>query len=271
MKLAMMVLSVTLSSITPLTTAAGDEDAIPLSAEQVRERWHGRLDGRKFTARVRLSMVLAGMHEERELVVWRADEQSRSERVLIRFEAPESMRKTGILFIEQVSRPNDYFLYQPELRRTRRLPETVANEDVYGIDLEFLGFGVAQSEPTEVLGMTQEVLDGHPAYRIEERAIRENPRFDERTTWLDATTFVPLCTEQRRRGETRMIARTTGVQEIQGVPTPVKMEFENPGDHRTVTLVVTSTDYERPIPEEYFSALALVRASLATASNAEQR
>ena len=53
-----------------------------------------------------------------------------------------------MLFLEQQTRPNDYFLYQPELRRVRRLPEAVANDDVYGIDLEFLGFGVAQSEPT---------------------------------------------------------------------------------------------------------------------------
>ncbi len=243
--------------------AASPEDVVPLSADEVRARWHGRLDGRRFTARVRLAMNLGGLEEQRELLVWRADEAGANERVMVRFEAPADLRDVGVLYLEQPGRPNDYFLYQPALRRVRRLPEAIANDDVYGIDLEFLGFGVAQSEPTQVESARAEALDGRVAWRLEERALRANPRFEERVTWLDAETFVPLRTEHRRGGELRLLARTLETRMIQGTPTPVRMEFETARDDKRVTLVVESVDYETAIPEEYFSTLALIRASVA--------
>ena len=242
--------------------AIAEDDALPLTSETVKQRWHGRLDGTHFAATVRLSMDLPGMHEEREVVVWRTDEGEGQERVMIRFLSPEDVRNLGVLFLEQQGRPNDYFVYQPASKRVRRLPETIANDDVYGIDLEFLGFGVAQSEPTELVGMKQETLDGRRTYRIEERALRENPRFDTRVTWLDAESFIPLRTEQVRRGSLRLSARTTEVKPVQGIPTPLGMDFENHQDHRKVSMRVAEVDYRGAIPEEYFSTLALVRSQL---------
>jgi len=249
--------------------ADGEADAVPLTSEAVKSRWHGRLDGAHFAARVRLSMDLPGMHEEREVLVWRTDEGDGQERVMVRFVAPESVRNLGVLFLEQVGRPNDYFLYQPDAKRVRRLPETIANDDVYGIDLEFLGFGVAQSEPTELASMKLELRNGRKTYRIEERALRENPRFETRTTWLDAENFIPLRTEQYRRGSLRLSAQTTEVSAIQDIPTPVRMEFENPQDHRKVSMSVAEVDYRGRIPDEYFSTLALVRTKLAAGGAAQ--
>jgi hypothetical protein len=249
--------------------ARASDDAVPLSAEVVKSRWHSRLRGMHFSARVTLSMDMGGIHEERELLVWRTDEAVGAERVMVRFTQPESVRNVGVLFLEQPDRPNDYFLYQPQLRRVRRLPEAIANDDVYGIDLEFLGFGVAQSEPTEVLGMKRETLEGKATFRLTERALRENPRFDRRVTWLDAATYIPLRTEQLRLGRRRMVARTVETRTVAGVVTPMRMEFENQLEKRRVSLRVVDVDYEVAIPDEYFSTLALVRASLASGGSAE--
>lgn len=249
--------------------ASASDDALPLASDTVKARWHARLSGMHFSARVQLSMDLGGIHEERELLVWRTDEAVGAERVMVRFTQPESVRNVGVLFLEQQGRPNDYFLYQPELRRVRRLPEAVANDDVYGIDLEFLGFGVAQSEPTEVESMKRETLDGRPAYRLTERALRENSRFDERITWVDAETWIPMRTEQFRLGRRRLIARTVETRSVHGIETPMRMEFENQLENKKVSLRVAEVDYQVAIPEEYFSTLALVRASLATGAAAD--
>jgi Outer membrane lipoprotein-sorting protein len=245
--------------------ARASEDAVPLSPDAVRQNWHSRLAGRHFTAVVHLSMEMGGLHEERELRVWRTDEAVGAERVMVRFTQPESVRNVGVLFLEQQGRPNDYFLYQPELKRVRRLPEQIANDDVYGIDLEFLGFGVAQSEPTEIVSMKRESLEGRKAYLLEEKALRENPRFDRRLTWIDAETWIPMRTEQYRMGKKRLVARTVEIRPMHGIETPLRMEFENELDKRKVSLRVADVDYEVAIPDEYFSTLALVRASLTSA------
>ncbi len=253
---------VALAAIALVTLAelARAADAVPLSSAEVASRWHGRLANAHFNATVRMQMDLAGLREERVMRVFRDDEGGRNERVLIRFEAPADLRNVGLLYLEQTGRPNDYFLYQPTVGRIRRLPQSIADDDVYGIDLEFLGFGVAQSAPTEILGMTSETIDGRAVYKLEERATMPNPRFDLRRTWIDAQSFIPVRTEHLRGERVVLRAETLEVVEVQGVATPKRMRFQKPIEKREVLLSVESVDYQAPIDDEHFSALALLRA-----------
>jgi hypothetical protein len=243
-----------------LGAAARADDAVPLSSAEVAARWHGRLSNAHFNATVRMQMDLGGLREERVMRVFRDDADGRNERVLIRFEAPADLRNVGLLYLEQTGRPNDYFLYQPAVGRIRRLPQSIADDDVYGIDLEFLGFGVAQSAPTEVTGMTSETLDGRAVYKLEERASAPNPRFETRRTWIDAQNFIPVRTEHLRGERVVLVAETLEVVEVQGVATPKRMRFQKPIEKREVLLSVDKVDYQAPIDDEHFSALALLRA-----------
>jgi hypothetical protein len=242
----------------PTALPAG-EDAVPLSAAEVRDRWHSRLDDRHFIATVRMEMSLAGLIESRHMMVIRDDIDGKQERVLIRFDEPADLRGLGLLYLEHQGRPNDYFIYQPSIRRIRRMPSTVVDDDVYGVDLEFLGFGVAQSEPTEIRSMRRERVGERAAYRLEERALEQNPRFEERTTWIDAESFVPLKTEHRRRDKVVLLARTERLDTVQGVVTPLEMYFEKASEKRQVRLFVDEVDYERAIPEADFSLLNLMK------------
>lgn len=205
-------------------------------------------------------MDLAGLREERVMRVFRDDTGGRNERVLIRFEAPPDLRNVGLLYLEQTDRPNDYFLYQPAVGRIRRLPQSIADDDVYGIDLEFLGFGVAETAPTEIVAMTRETLGGRAVYKLEERATIANPRFESRRTWIDAQSFIPVRTEHLREERVVLLAETLEVADVQGVATPRRMRFQKPIEKREVLLTVDSVDYQAPIAEEHFSALALLRA-----------
>ncbi len=256
------MLALALAASEPAPARASDEgalDAPPLSAKEVAARWHGRLDSRHFSARITLEMQLSGLRERRELQIWRDDDGDAAERVLIRFEAPRDLRGISLLYLERSDSANEYFLYQPALRTVRRLPETIASEDVYGIDLEFLGFGGARTEPTEIESLAIESLEGRPAYRLIERALRKNPRFDTRITWLDRESFVPLRTEHHAEGRLELVATTLETRPVQGIPTPLRMRFEHPVAERQIELVVESVDYESAIPPEYFSTLALIR------------
>ena len=242
-----------------LALPARADDAVPLSSGDVAARWHTRLSNRHFNATVRMRMDLGGLHEERILRVYRDDEGGRNERVLIRFDAPADLRNVGLLYLEQVGRPNDYFLYQPAVKRIRRLPQSIADDDVYGIDLEFLGFGVAQSAPTEIAGMTRETLAGRAVYRLDERASVPNPRFETRRTWIDAQSFIPMRTEHLRAERVVLRAETLEVLEVQGIPTPKRMRFHKPIEQREVLVDVDAVDYQAPIADEHFSALALLK------------
>jgi Outer membrane lipoprotein-sorting protein len=243
--------------LAPRAPAAALEAADPPSAAAVKQRWQGRLDGRHFSATVRLEMERNGMREERRIEVWRDDQNGNRERLMVRFEEPPELRGLSLLYLESEGRSNDYFLYQPALRRVRRVPETMAREDVYGVDLEYLGFGVAMIEPTQLEEVRAEPLDGRPAFYLRETALRENPRFDERRVWLDPETWIPIKIEHRRHGAVSLVATTQEVRAIQDVATPVRVRFERPGE--TVTMTVGKIEYQASIPEAFFSTLALLK------------
>ena len=242
--------------------ACATEDALPLSADEVKRRWHSRLDGQHFQAEILMEMELAGLRESRRLRVFRVDEGSTRERVLIRFESPPDLRGVGILYLENEDRPNDYFLYTPETRRVRRLPETAVTDEIYGIDAEFLGFGVARTVRTKAQSITREEIFGRPAFRLVERALNPNRRFHERVTWVDSETFIPLRTEHIRDGRIVLSAETRQVSSVQGVPTPRHMGFDQPLKGRRVELYVEAVDYRKEISEDVFSVLSLVKMHL---------
>lgn len=234
-------------------------DPTPLSGAEVRERWASRLDGRHFTSTVQLTVTQYGKEENRELVVWRDDEHGSNERLMARFESPPYLRGFALLYLENPGGPNDYFVYQPELERVRRVSRETARQDVYGVDLEFLGFGIAQDEPTEVESLELTKLGNTVAYRLVEKARADNPRFDRRITEVDRATFVPLRTEHQRDGRTVLVATSEEIGVVQGIPTPLRVRFERPADDSEVVMAVRSIDYEKAIPGAFFSTLSLLK------------
>jgi hypothetical protein len=229
------------------------------SAGAIKERWQRRLDGRHFGARVRMEITNGTDREERIFEVWRDHSAARGERLLARFESPPDLRGMALLYLENESGPNDYFVHQPTTGRTRRVPSAVVREDVYGVDLEYLGFGLAQIEPTRLESAEAVSLEGRPAFRLVERAVARDARFEERRVWLDAETFVPLRTEHMRGGAKTLVARTEEVRLFGGVPTPCRVVFERPLERQTVRMTVDSADFESPIPESSFSLLQLLK------------
>jgi len=239
--------------------AAGGSAADAPSAVEVQEARRSRLNGRHFTAEVEMEITLDGQREDRLLEVWRDDEGARRERIMARFLAPSDLKNFGLLFVENAGKPNDYFIHQPALARVRRVSESIVSQDIYGVDLEFLGFGVAQSVRSEAESMERSELDGRAVYKLTERALEPNQRFDERVSWIDAATFISLRTEHLRAGKPALIARVTKLETIQGIPTPTRCVFERPGVGEEVRMVVRKIDYEIPIPADFFSTLALMK------------
>jgi hypothetical protein len=249
-----------LAALLPLLPGASgsEEGPPPPSPAEAKRRWQERLDGVRFSARVTMTVLSGSDSEGRRISVWR-DHGSDGERLMARFEEPAELRGLGLLYLEGHDTPNDYFIYQPATRKVRRIPDALAREDVYGIDLEYLGFGVAQIEPTEVKSVRAEGLDGRRTFLLTEAALESNPRFDSRLVWLEPATFIPLRTEHRRGERTTLVARTEEIREIDGIPTPVVVTFDRPQQNQSVEMRVESVDYRTEIPEGVFSMLNLLK------------
>lgn len=229
-----------------------------LKGETIHEIYRSRLDGIHFSADVRIQVGEGAARGERRLTVWR-DDAGQLERLMARFEMPFDLRGVALLYLEGDERPSDYFLYQPASSRIRRIPSDIARQDIYGVDLEFFGFGLAQTVASEITGATIDRLGDRLTVRLDEVASEPNPRFEERRIWVDADNLLPMRIEHVRRGKITMLARTLEVRTIQGIPTPVRSVFERPLENEVVTLIVDNVDYEASIPQHYFSTLELIK------------
>jgi len=233
--------------------------SLDLSPEEVKYRVKHRLDGLHFTAKIRFEVRDSDFDGVRMLEVWRDDVAER-ERLMAQFEEPPAMRGTGLLYLEGVDKPNSYFIYQPSGRRVRRIPESLVSQDIYGVDLEYMGFGVAQLQPVEIESMSVDTIDDRSVYRLTERATHPDlQRFETRRIWVDPDTFIPLRTEHFEKGKLSMTAQTLSVKEIGGVPTPVETVYTRPDEAGAAYMTVESVDYASPIPEIFFSTLQLTK------------
>jgi hypothetical protein len=249
------------SVLTAFSERGHASPAVSLTALEVKQKLAHRLDGFHFTAKIRFDIQQVGFQERRELVVWRDDKDRERERLMAQFRAPADMRGVGLLYVEGGDTPNDYFIYQPSQRRVRRIPESLVSQDVYGVDLEYMGFGVAQLQPVEVVSMEVEHIDGRDLYRLTEQATYADlQRFDRRVVWVDPETFLIVRTEHFRDGKKTLIAKTIRTEVIDGIPTPTETIYERPREGTVVTLTVDDVDYHSPIPEIFFSTLQLTKA-----------
>jgi hypothetical protein len=121
---------------------------------------------------------------------------------------------------------------------------------------------MAHTEPIKIRSLTMGRLEDRRAYRFVERALSANHRFEERVTWVDAETFIPLRTEHVVEGRTVLAAETREIDLVQEVPTPLRMSFEKPLEKRHVDVYVDEVDYKREIPEDVFSTLTLMKTHL---------
>ena len=69
-----------------------------------------------------------------------------------------------------------------------------------------------------------------------------------------------MRTEHLRGERVVLTAETLEVGEVQGIATPRRMRFHKPIERREVLLHVDAVDYQAPISDEHFSALALLKA-----------
>jgi hypothetical protein len=201
-----------------------------------------------------MQMDLAGLREERVMRVYRDDVGGRDERVLIRFDAPADLRNVGLLYLEQAGRPNDYFLYQPAMKRIRRLPQSVA-EGRAGIT----SGSSASAWRNRADGDPRRDGEGSRTRGLESRGRRFRTRASRRGA-PGSTRRTSSARTEHLRDRRVVLAETLEVVEIQGVATPKRMRFHKTIEKREVLLTVDSVDYQAPIAEEHFSALALLRA-----------
>ena len=246
--------------VAPALSAA--EDATPDGAAE----WLRRAFERRYGAATHQQLVLSLRSDGREVKRQQIEVVTQMEggrlRALARFTAPEDLRDTALLVLEQDGRPDDYFLYLPALARVRRVSGAQRSDSFMGTDLTYEDlerrrvedFGELRAEPTEVAG--------EPALRIGARP-RLEARY-ERVEFLVATRDAALLETRyfgRGGSEPTKVIRfpREHLREEGGFSVPQRIEVENLRNRTRTEVTATSLEVGAKLDLRLFTTGALLR------------
>jgi len=241
---------------------AGAEDARPDSPAA----WLGRAFARRYGAATHQQLVLSLRVDGREVKRQQIEVVTQMEqgrlRALARFTAPEDLRDTALLVLEQDGRPDDYFLYLPSLDRVRRVSGAQRGDSFMGTDLTYEDLERRRAEDFVELRAEPGTVAGEPVLRIGARP-RLEARY-ERIEFLIATRDAALLETRyfgrASAGPTKVIRFPRGqLREEAGFSVPQRIEVENLRTGTRTEVSVTALEIGASVDLRLFTTDALLR------------
>jgi hypothetical protein len=165
----------------------------PTPEEIIREsRKAGGLNHRGAEARVRLVISLPDKVARERRLRSLSREEGGLGRSLVRFEAPPDVAGTAYLWLENRGRPDDHWLYRPELRRARRVTGAQRQESFMGTDFSYDDLEWRDPSSRTHKRLPDEKIGGAACYVIESTAKEASDPYGKVVSWIRREGLVPL-------------------------------------------------------------------------------
>ena len=183
-------------------------------------------------------------------------------RTLLRFTAPDYLRGSALLILEEPDGRNDVWIYQPELRRARRVGVSHKGDAFFGSDLSFEDlehhawrrFRLARRPDAREQGRDCYVVEAVPP---------DDSQYSEVVAWVERDRLALLRVDFHRGGDPHPLkSLLVAPEEIDGqggVLRPRRMRMEQHGRAAATEVVFDRIESGGPIAEEVFGAMRLER------------
>ncbi len=179
-------------------------------------------------------------------------------RMLVRFGYPQEMRDLGILLRERPTFEYDVFVYQPSLKKVRRVSLYQRGDRFFGTDLAFEDLEGKRAPQWKPRFLREDSLDGRPALVVELTPNGFPSAYARLIAWFDRELPTISRIEFYKGPELLKTARipTENVIEKDGFYIPTRMEFSSGAGTMTV-LEVSRIELLERVPTERFTTTAL--------------
>jgi len=187
-------------------------------------------------------------------------------RSVVFFEDPPNLKGTALLSFDyaEPKRQDDQWLYLPELRRPRRIATSERGRAFLGTDFSYDDMRKeTKLSPYDYRWRTvgTEEVDGRPCWVLEATAVDDATArelgYGRLRVRIDAELWLPRLAEYwTPAGELLKTIRLTGIEAVQGIWTPHRVEAAAASGHRTA-LTFRDIDYQHEVPEGLFDESAL--------------
>lgn len=181
------------------------------------------------------------------------DENAR--KVLWIFESPLELQGTGFLAWQNETEADSLWVYFPGQRRVRRVPPSIRRENFQGsmftyedlVAVFFLDYdGEHELQGTKPCG------DGSQCFVVDSALEEDAFAYDRLLAWIDTKTYLPHRVEFFS-DELLKVMKVTEIESIEGIPSIVRVEMENPTDGYVTRVELDGIDYNEGLRENMFT------------------
>ncbi len=127
------------------------------------------------------------------------EKAQQDDKFLLTFLEPASMKGTSLLTLEHTGRPDDRWVYLPQLKRSRRIADTSKSQSFAGTDFSYEDLRTENFDSNDYELQRKEPLDGIDCYVILAQPRASTPKnqssYSKRLLWIDAERFLVLKIE----------------------------------------------------------------------------
>ena len=221
-------------------------------------------DGDDRKSRIEMTLINhRGKKRVRDLVSFVKD-YGKDSKTLMAFKKPLDVKGTAFLSWEydNPDKNDDKWLYMPALRKVRRISGESNNEAFMGSDFTYDDMGDRNvDEDTHTL-LGEEVLAGHPCWKIRSIPVKKESAYDSRILWVRQDAFKTVRAEYL---DAQGLIKTFSVEELkphQGFWTVFKMKMENHRENHATVMTVSDVAYDTGVSDRFFSVNTISRGHL---------
>ena len=228
----------------------------PESAAELVDRAFRNLYGEDYVQVMTLATRARGSREMKKRLQITRRQSIRPGKALLRFLAPETIRRTSVLVLENERASDDLYVYLPAVKLTRHLAVSQRSDAFFGTDLSYEDVEPKRAEDWEVTWAGEGEAHGRPCALVELR-VREGfaSGYERTRSCIERERAIVLWSDFYRHGSVlkRLEIDPEQVKLVGDRHIPFLMTMTTPKRRSETRIITESYDLREAIPDELFS------------------
>jgi outer membrane lipoprotein-sorting protein len=208
------------------------------------------------TVKALTKMVITTSSGDKREFEFESYARDKGEKSLLKYISPIRVKDQAILMLNNA---DDIWVYFPRTNRVRKLATHAKKQKMEGSDFSYEDLGSGESWLTDFTStkLSDEEFEGVDCYRIELRRKEDaGSGYSRMIMWVAKNDFVPRRIDYYSEDDPDVILKRltlTDIQEIEGIPTPMKMVMLDLQDNTDTVMEYEELTYDVELPDDLFT------------------
>ncbi len=199
--------------------------------------------------------IITSSKQERTFIS-KSYSKNMGEKNLVRYIKPKRIKDQAFLMLNH---SDDIWAYFPRTTRVRKLATHAKRQKMEGSDFTYEDMGSGDSFVREYTSklLGEEKREGYDCYKVElVRKPKSDAGYSRIIMWVIKDNFYPVVSDFYHTKDPELLEKELiayDIEEVQGVPTSMKVTMFNKKDRTSTTIETLDIKYNMDLPDNLFS------------------